>query len=946
MTVEPPAPVPDPDEILAILETYPAGEARAAQLGRYAGGEAGLAQTLAAGADDVVHQDALHALRLAQAALELAEPVGQPAIIARVLRSLVQAMAALGQFEPALPLSLRAYQLYEEGGQLLEAKRTLLGRTHVLAALGRYVDAIQAAEQARQAFQQAGEELLAGIATMNLGNVYQRLDQYQAAETLYREARELFVRGESDNWLAQTDFNLGNALMHLDRPAEAGAAFARAMDFFEAQGQTVAVAMLHANLGFLELRQCRYTLALQHYQRARDAFRRLGLEKDVVQMDMEVASVYLDLNLLKEAIAAFQQAAETFQRIDLQYEAGIALAQLALAHTRLGQFVSAERALEQARQLFAKETNAIWLQTCDLYEALFHLAQENWATAYAVAIQAAEGLAEPGLAARRAVAHLTAARAGLIAGWREQTRAHLSAAASCLAELDLPTLTYQLEHWRGRLLLVDGERVAALSALEAATRAAERVRQTLPGDLLRSAYREDKLGAYQALTTVLLSEASGAQIEQAFDVIERAKALALAERMGQAPPQVRPEPDQANDLAQLRAQLNWYYSAYTDRHPESSAGNRQALREAIRGAERDWVKILMRRDLLSTGRPGADPAVLSLSETQSRLRAGEALLEYFVADGEILALLIQDKRVELYRNLGAASTIATLVEHLRAHFARRGLENQFAHRHSAQLLATTKAHLSQLYRTLVAPMTGSLPERLTIVPHGVLHYVPFHALFDGERFLIERHQVSHAPSATLWSYCQAQPARPVKSALVIAAGDERIPHVAQETEIVRGLFANARICAGAEAKWSSLRQYAPEADLVHVAAHAVFREDNALFSALHLADEWVTVNDLYELQLRSALVVLTGCETGMSQVAPGDELLGLTRAFLAAGAATLVVSLWPVHDESAAEWVGEFYRHLGAGLSPAAAVRQAQLALLRARPDPYYWAPFVTVGRA
>jgi CHAT domain-containing protein len=307
--------------------------------------------------------------------------------------------------------------------------------------------------------------------------------------------------------------------------------------------------------------------------------------------------------------------------------------------------------------------------------------------------------------------------------------------------------------------------------------------------------------------------------------------------------------------------------------------------------------------------------------------------------------MIRKTRVEVYRNLEAASTVATRVEQVRTHFARYGLESQFALRHGAQRLATTRTQLGQLHQGLVAPLASSLPERLIIVPHGVLHYVPFHALFDGETYLIDRHQVSYAPSATLWAYCQAQPARPVKSALGLAAGDERIPHVTRETEILHGLFANARMCIGADATWSRLRQYAPQADLVHVAAHAVFREDNVLFSALRLADDWVTVNDLYDLQLRSALVVLTGCETGLSRVAPGDELLGLARALLAAGAATLVVSLWPVHDQSTAEWVGEFYRHLKAGLSPAAAVRQAQLALLRARPDPYYWAPFITVGR-
>jgi CHAT domain-containing protein len=500
-----------------------------------------------------------------------------------------------------------------------------------------------------------------------------------------------------------------------------------------------------------------------------------------------------------------------------------------------------------------------------------------------------------------------------------------------------------LEHWRGRLLLADGDTGSAVASLEAAARAAERVRQTLPSDLLRSAYREDKLGAYQALAGALLSAGNGSQLERAFAVIERAKALALAERISQAPAEAAASPP--DDLDQLRAQLNWYYSAYTDRHPESASGDRAALRAAIRQAERDLVEAVMRRDLRAPDPWKTEPTTVSLSEAQARLGPDEALLEYFVVDGEILAVLIRASGAEVRRNLATASAVANLGERLRAHFARYGLQTLYPRRHAAQLRRTTAAYLGQLHQSLVAPLADALPERLIIVPHGALHYIPFHALMEGETPMVERHQVSYAPSAALWAHCRDLPDRGTNSALVIAAGDQRIPHVEKEVVALQSQFAGLPVYAGADATWSRLQQAAPLADVVHVAAHAVFREDNALFSALRLADGWVTVNDLYGLRLRSALVVLTGCETGMSREAPGDELLGLSRAFLAAGAATLVASLWPVHDESAAAWAAEFYGHLRAGRSPAGAVRQAQLALLQAQPDPYYWAPFIAVGR-
>ena len=107
---------------------------------------------------------------------------------------------------------------------------------------------------------------------------------------------------------------------------------------------------------------------------------------------------------------------------------------------------------------------------------------------------------------------------------------------------------------------------------------------------------------------------------------------------------------------------------------------------------------------------------------------------------------------------------------------------------------------------------------------------------------------------------------------------------------------------------------ARQADILHLATHGRFRPDNPLFSALRLADGWLTVRDACELDLHGCgLVALSACETGVSQVAPGDELLGMTRGFFASGAASLLVSLWPVDDAATVDLMVEFYRRLADG---------------------------------
>jgi CHAT domain-containing protein len=134
--------------------------------------------------------------------------------------------------------------------------------------------------------------------------------------------------------------------------------------------------------------------------------------------------------------------------------------------------------------------------------------------------------------------------------------------------------------------------------------------------------------------------------------------------------------------------------------------------------------------------------------------------------------------------------------------------------------------------------------------------------------------------------------------------------------------------------------------VLHLASHGNFRLDNALFSSLQLSDGWLTVRDIYQLDLRHCdLVTLSACETGVNALAPGDEWIGLARGFFSAGAPSLLVSQWVVDDDATAKLMIDFYSHLRAGAGPAAALRSAQCKLLKEKPHPYFWAPFVILGR-
>ncbi|MCS6817129.1 MAG: CHAT domain-containing protein, partial [Blastocatellia bacterium] len=257
--------------------------------------------------------------------------------------------------------------------------------------------------------------------------------------------------------------------------------------------------------------------------------------------------------------------------------------------------------------------------------------------------------------------------------------------------------------------------------------------------------------------------------------------------------------------------------------------------------------------------------------------------------------------------------------------------------------------LQALYRLLIEPLPLRFSgQPLVVVPHGVLHAVPFAALFDGERYLLDRAEVSFTPSAAVYALCRKR--KRLEAAPLVAFGVslEHIPQTLEEVEQIGRIFQNAHIFMGERATLENFFTAAPQAGVLHIATHGAFRPDNPMFSGLRLADGWLAARDLYSLRLKAELVVLSACETGLGKQVRGEGLVGLTRAFLYAGARAVLVSLWKVADVSTAELMVRLYRHLKAGQSKAEALRRARLELLQEEGfvHPFYWAPFILVGRS
>jgi CHAT domain-containing protein len=162
---------------------------------------------------------------------------------------------------------------------------------------------------------------------------------------------------------------------------------------------------------------------------------------------------------------------------------------------------------------------------------------------------------------------------------------------------------------------------------------------------------------------------------------------------------------------------------------------------------------------------------------------------------------------------------------------------------------------------------------------------------------------------------------------------------------VASILPGAELFLGDQASTEVLKTKGSKSSLLHVATHGTYRQDNPMFSGIRLGDGYLNLYDLYQMRFSARHVTLSGCATGMNFVAAGDELLGLQRGLFCAGASSLLLSLWDVHDSSTSQLMQSFYKGFIESGDMAASLQSAMKQLRQQNPHPYFWAPFVLVGQ-
>jgi len=882
------------------------------------------------------------AVSIARDAVRLATEAGNADLLLQAHDMLRYGLTANEQSLQALPYYELVIAGYEKRGNFARASRVRVGYVEALLHSGRYADAFSVARIAEQWLKENGDNDGYARLCTAVANAYFRLDQHQRSSEYYTIAAHLFEEIGDRAALAKVYLDLGYALYRLDQYEQSDAMHEQAeqvsremqLDALEEQAQY--------NRAYLHYLRGLYSQALQGFSRIRQKL--TGSSRYLALCDLDEAEIYLQLNLSKDAATLANRAIEQFNRLGMRDEEAKARTSYGVALMQMRRFVEALEIFRTAQEGFEDEGNDYWVALLEVHAADVHLALQRYSEARSLAADARERFETLGIPSRRMLSLVLLVRIAIALGEVTTAEEHLTEISSIVDGNHVPLLLFPYHVLCGQVaeikkLWKQAERAYCLAAEDL-----EQHQTRLRHDDLKVTFLQGRNQVYEALVRLNL-ETKDESVGTAFSWCERAKSRGLVELLAQHLPSVQAREDSLRRrIGRLREELNVHYM---QSRPETRSRQAVLNFETIVTKEREIARALREVAIKDSEYVSLQQVnVAGLQEVQQFIPDRTTLIEYFITQEELIAFVISRRSARAVRRLAYAGHVRALHEKLSFQLDNFLLGREFIRAHSEQILEVTTHYLQALHKTLVEPLLAEISTpHIIIVPHGSLHHLPFHAFYDGSCYLSDRFEITYAPSASVLRYCMEKPEVADAPPVIVGVADTNAPMVDFEVSAMRKIFPEATVLAGEQADRERFSRAAQCASFVHVATHAIYRRDNPMFSSFKLADGYVTALDLFSMNCQANLVALSGCQSGLGQVAESDDLLGLTRGFLYAGARSLLMSLWTVSDESTVTLMNEFYKEWRAGATRARALQTAMRTVHLTYPNPFYWAPFVLVEK-
>lgn len=907
--------------------------------------------------------DLVRAAELADRLTRLSRLIGDP-----LSRSFAEAGRARvfdnkGRHGEANELYERAAGALQSFGLKVESAIIRKQQLHALIQLGRYDDALRTARRARQVLAQADPLQLAQLEA-NIGNIYYRLDRYRKALSHYDRARATLLRYGDETMLAVINFSRSSVFAELDQPDKALELLQKAAAQFDAAGRFLQAEQCRFHIAYLQFLRGSYNSSLACYHRVRDRVAELGSDELAAYCSLGMAQVFLALNAFDDAADTSETARGTFESLRMPFETARAQLVSGLAAMGLHRFEQARTGLMKARAAFHECGNAVFTASADSYLAELAGKTGDFVEMRLSASSALRVFSRNRLPTRAARARLLMARAAYeLQDWSGAARMARKA-LDTVEGMIAPGINHECYHLLGRIQRDRNRPDRALDCFRQSVEAIEQMREWIAADELKARFLEDKAQIYEDAIGACLDRRNRALEREAFRLVESSKSRALAELLvrysresGDAGTRDEGSLRGGEQLLKLTEDLNWHISQSRLEEEKGKPRAESTLahhRAAALRCERQIKQMFSRME--SEGQhEHARMHPIGVADLPDILRDDEVAVEYFTIGGDLSVFIVSARSIHVLRSITSMRNVDLSLSALRFQLEKFTYQPAYLSAHGQQIGVATRHHLQRLYREVFAPLEESVDgKRVIIVPHDALHYLPFHALHDGTSYLIDRLEISYVPSLNVLKLCRARRSQQKEATQGGGAGcfgmvalgvpDDAAPHIEEEIRMVSAIFPDSVKLIDKEATRANLRHFGPRARFLHLSSHGCFRRDNPMFSFLTLADCRLNFYNLIDLRLEAEMVTLSACQTGVNALLPGDELHGLMRGFLWAGAPALTVSLWRVADRSTAELMALMYKSIKAGEAKRSALRNAQLAIKSSYDHPYYWAPFVLMG--
>ncbi|MCA9297168.1 MAG: tetratricopeptide repeat protein, partial [Phycisphaerales bacterium] len=801
-------------------------------------------------------QDPDRAIPAAELCVDLADDLDRPDLKSSSRRALARAFAYASRYDDSLQAARSAIGIADHAGDGMESGRARLTAMHALTELGRLDDAIASGNDARERFERLGEPTFAARADINLGFVHQRRDDPVRALACLDRAAECIrhdplLYGHLQN-------HRGVALLDLNRFTDADAAYADAYDAFEQGHADLPAAIALSNRADLAARQGQLQRSLHWFESARARLERLNAPGHLARLLAEQADMQRLLGMPERAIAHYRQAIGQLDELGLILEATRARAGCGLAQVRIGALGEAETSLAAATRGFEELHNVRERGRIDLTRAELASVRGRMDEARRLLHTALSALHDsPSDVAR---GRLLSAHLARVAGRLDEAHADTTVALGIARELDLAPLLADALHQRGMIASAQGDLDGARSSLREALQEIERLRGALHSERFRSAFAAHQSSIYDDFLDVLLDSGRAEDCLEAFAVSQHAKNRALLER---APGRAQrmgtghgPAEHQAlrTQYDEARGVLNGLFVRLTDfdrARPDDAV--LATWRRDVRAAE---ARLADLEDRLAASdeawRVLGHP--MSMESVQRTLSEGTAHIEYVLTEHQLITFVITATQHRTIVQLCARSAWQE-----RADAVQFDMQRAIAAYGTPRLDRLTRGMTStmqEFWDLLLEPIADLINtvEHISIAPHGPLFGLPFAAMERDGLALIDRVAITVVPSASIAAGVHHADATVIDGApLLIGVANELAPGIRREVMTVRDVLASHHpiVLQDDAADVRSVTHAMQRSSHIHCACHGRYDADDPQGSGLQLADRWMTVRDLAELDLNA-----------------------------------------------------------------------------------------------